>query len=299
VQVLLDYPVTMNGRQVLPVRVRVPLAGLTWDRPRPDGPAVARLLVDAIAERHTERGLEPFCSVGSEKVGTLELRLPSPPPESSTAGLAIELPCALDERGLLTARGTITDLARDEAGAGRSSVYVGEAAGSEDWRVIEPRVEAASGNDLWWHPGAEHAVRDRARRAWRPIAAAGGGDVAEAGPGDRLALSYVLCGPERQDVEKAVAHALIRERTDGGHELFQAFGSGPELGDAAAGEDSGAPEKGPFCAAARLVVPEYTLMPGRYAFVVHDPGAPAEAVTGKDADGNGSEILARLSFRIR
>jgi VWFA-related protein len=287
VDVLLDYPVTMDGREVLPVRLRVPLDRLNWERTRPNGPYTARVLVDAVAERQTSRGRQPFCSIGSEKVGTLELRLPAPPAEGS-AGLAVELPCPLDERGLLTARGAITDLSRSAAGAGRSSVYVGEVHGSETWQVIEPRVEAASGRDFWWYPGAESAVKDRARRAWRPIAAPDGEDVSEADPGDRLALSYVLCGPDRAAVGEAISHALTRRRPDGSIEVFQAFGGGAL--------DLGKPTEGAFCAAARLTVPEYTLMPGGYAFVVHRRDAPAEAIT---ADEAGDAIFARLPFEIR
>ena len=146
--------------------------------------------------------------------------------------------------------------------------------------------------------------------------------MSRAGSGDRLALSYVLCGPARGALDEHVGHSLTRERPDGGGEVFQAFGSGAlRLGGSGGGDrgNGGADsDEGPFCDAARLVVPEYTLMPGRYAFVVHRPDAPREAILGALAEspdgsasnapetgaangdpGSADPILARLTFEIR
>lgn len=309
VDVTMDYPVKVDGRQILPIRLRVPLGELSWSQRKPGGPATASVLVDAVAERTTDRGRNAFCSIGSDKVGTLELELPSPP-DGTEAALAVELPCPLDEWGLLTARGVITDLARDAAGAGRSTVFAGAARDAlEEWQVVEPRIEAASGRDFWWYPGADAAIRDRARRAWRPVSEHGR-EAGTVDPRDRIALSYVLCGPDRTALSDRIGHSLTRQRPDGSREIFQAFGDGAlDLGSS--DEEAADPQTndgGPFCAAARLTVPEYTLMPGRYAFVVHGADAAAEEITGgastseKEQDEPGEaqdNVFTRLGFEVR
>jgi len=286
VGVTLDYPVDMDGKQVLPIRLRVPLTELTWERTEAGGPARARLLVDAVAERATARGRSAFCSIGSDTVGTLEMELPAPPTESTRAALSVELPCPLGERGLLTARGTITDLADDRVGGGRSTVFVGKRR-PDTWEVVEPRVEAVSGRDFWWYPGAESAVKDRGRRAWRAL---GEGDAAHAAPDDRIAVSFVLCGPERDRATRDVRTSLIRLKPDGTGELFRAFSeSAYTFGDGNPGRS------GAFCSLVRVAVPEYTLMPGRYAFVVYRQGVPPEALT---AATEPEAVYSKLPFEV-
>ncbi|UCF66111.1 MAG: VWA domain-containing protein [Acidobacteriota bacterium] len=264
VAVTVDFPTRRGERRVLPVRLRVPLRELRWRRAEQG--VAARLLADAVIERLDERGVDLVCQLGAEKTGELELRLARAPRADERAALAIELPCVIKRDGLFSARGVVTDLADERVGAGHSTVFVGRPRG-ESWQVFTPRVEAASGRDLFWGPGLETPVRDRQRRVWRAV-----DERSPAEPDDRVALSYVLCGPDASGAGEELKHLLARLGADGSVVELRSFQ--PDAFSLSAGQA----DEGPFCAAARVGVAELTLGAGRYAFAVANAAMPADAL---------------------
>ncbi len=285
----LDFPTTIQGKEVLVGRFRVPLAELTW-LPEAEGTVGARVLVDAVVQRDNGAGLDSICQVGGETIGPLDLRLPKPPSSGDRAGLVIEVPCSYRKDGLHVARGVVTDLEAGVAGAGRSTMAI-RRGGREAWTAMAMRVEAASGLDLSWRPGLASARRDAGRGAFRVV-----DEERPADGADRIALSYVLCGPDRASARKSVRHLLIANAPDGARTTQPLPESALVLADA-----EGA---GSFCAQARLTIPEFTLSEGRYAFAVvdatADPGAIAGSIAGGDSAGAAPPpgLLAATSFRI-
>lgn len=263
VSATLAYPSITKGqgdeeRAVLFSRFRVPLDTLAWETH--GGGVEAQVLVDAVVQRESGSGLDTVCEIGAEKTGRLTLRLPAPPPRGAGA-LVIELPCAWRRDGMYSARGVVTDLVAESVGAARSTAIIREG-GTRTWAAYGARVEAASGRDLVWRPGADAAVRDVKRRATRAL----GGSPAR--PADRIVLRYVLCGPDASAAPASVAHALLR--LDGTTTTTRL--SFPADALAVAG-----PGTGRFCAPASLTVPEFTLEPGSYAFVAHAADGPSGA----------------------
>ncbi|MBP7148079.1 MAG: hypothetical protein KBD01_11075 [Acidobacteria bacterium] len=258
----IDFPADTDKGPVLPVRFRVPLAALDWI-PLADGNVQSRLLVDGVVQRDTEAGTEPVCEVGAEKLGALSLRLPKEP-KDPLVGFTVEVPCAYKKDGLYVARGVFTDMEAEQSGAGRSTVQL-KRGGSAEWAAMALRVEANSGIDLLWRPGASAARRDKERSGFRVVS-----DDKPADPGEQVALSYVLCGPERSDAKQKVQHMLVARGADGTGRVLQMFG--PE--DVVLTEKEGA---GQFCSQARVKVPEYSLEYGRYAFAVVKAGASVDA----------------------
>lgn len=280
VTAILDYPKDVDQRPVFTSRFRVPLADLEWT-PKSDGGYEAQLLVDAVVERDTGWSNDVICLAGSESFGSLELNLPAPPPTTSSAGLSIELPCVFQKNGLYTARGAITDLATRESGGGRSTAFINRR-GAESWQVWSPRVEAASGKDFLWRPSMPAAKLDRDRRITRAVDPQTPVDFQ-----DRLYLRHVLCGPDRQAAKQAVRHLLVRRGEE--ETVVQTFS--PETWDLEVSEG-----QGPFCAPALLRVPDFSLLPGDYAFLILGPEAPSVAAFPKGARGNG--ILGRAEFSV-
>jgi hypothetical protein len=289
VSVMLDFPSVIQGKEVLLARFRVPLSDLTWI-PSGDGGFGARLLVDAVVQRDNGAGLDPVCQVGGESLGELALRLPKMPVPNPRAGFTIEVPCAYRKDGVHVARGVITDLEADTAGAGRSTVMFRKG-GREEWAAMAARVEAASGLDLVWRPSMTAAKRESGRGAFRVV-----DEKRPADGGDRVSLSYVLCGPERTEARRSVRHLLVSTASDGSRSVQPM----PETALTLAEPDG----TGSFCTQARLTVPEYTLTDGLYTFAVVDATADAEAVaasigaSGAPGAARPSGLLASTAFRV-
>ncbi len=265
VSAMLDYPTTIQARAVLLSRFRVPLSGLTW-LPSADGGFAARLLVDAVVQRDNGAGLDPVCQIGGETPGEIVLRLPRLPPPGTRAGFTVEVPCSYRKDGLYVVRGVVTDLEAGAAGAGRSTVVI-RSGGRDEWAAMAARVEAASGLDLVWRPGMTAAKRESGRGAFRVVT-----EERPADGGDRVSLSYVLCGPERGEARRRVRHLLIATASDGARSVQPLPESALTLAD-----PDGA---GTFCTQARLTIPEFTLPEGRYTFAVVDAAADPELVAG-------------------
>ncbi|MDH3283337.1 MAG: hypothetical protein OEQ13_01245 [Acidobacteriota bacterium] len=272
VGVTLDFPVRMAERNLSKTRIRVPLSEISWE-PSADGKSVvAKVLAAAVVERHTKRGQEQVCGVDAEQVGPLELSLPAEPHPESRAALAIEFPCVLEKDGMYAARGILTDLASGKTGAGRSTVIV-ERKGTETWHVLAPRVEAVSGLDLVWGPGAKRAERDRSRIAWRAV-----GRKGSVLPDEEVALRYVLCGPDASAAGGSLRHFLVRRTGELSVIPVMSFGAG-SLRVLAEGDGD------PFCAQAAIVLPEFTLeQAGEFAFVVTAADAEVEALEAEVAE---------------
>lgn len=283
----LDFPSTRQGKEVLFARFRVPLSELTWI-PLPGGGVGSRLLVDAVVQRDSGAGLEPVCEIGAESLGELALRLPRTPPENPRVGLTIELPCAYRKDGIHVARGVVTDLEAGSAGAGRSTVVFSRG-GREEWAAMAARVEAASGLDLVWRPGLDAAKKETGRGAFRVVS-----EERPADPGDRVSLSYVLCGPKREEAVRRVRHLLVGTRPGGEETLVPLPAEALHLAEA----------EGPasFCSQARVSIPEYTLEEGRYLFAIvdadADPESVVQAMRGAPA-ARPEGLLASASFRVR
>ena len=279
----------MQGKDVLLSRFRVPLSELTWI-PSGDGSFGARVLVDAVVQRDNGAGLDPVCQVGGETLGEIALRLPKVPSPGARAGFAIEVPCSYRKDGLHVARGVVTDLEAGVAGAGRSTVVI-RRGGRDEWAAMAARVEAASGLDLVWRPGMTAAKRESGRGSFRVV-----DGERPADGGDRVSLSYVLCGPERAAVRRSVRHLLVATTSDGSRSIQPM----PETALVLA-EPEGA---GSFCTQARLTIPEFTLPEGRYAFAVVDATADPELVaaalgTGVPAGAaRPPGLLASAAFRV-
>jgi VWFA-related protein len=289
VSVVLDYPSTLQGKEVLLSRFRVPLSELTW-LPAGEGAVAARVLVDAVIQRDNGAGLDSICQVAGETLGEIALRLPKPPAPGERAGLTLEVPCAFRKDGLHVARGVITDLDAGAAGAGRSTVMF-RRGGRDTWTAMAARVEAASGLDLVWRPGMTAAKRESGRSAFRVV-----DEKRPADGGDRVSLSYVLCGPDRAAARRSVRHLLVSTGTDGARSIQPL----PETALTLA-EPEGA---GSFCTQARLAIPEYTLTDGHYTFAVVDATADPESAAGSMLAGDGTDagrppgLLAAANFRV-
>ncbi len=258
VEAAVGFPVPSASADVLPVRFRVPLAGLTWLPDAASGGVAARLLFDASVERETESGIETVCRFGAEDGGAMTLTLPRAPAEDARAGLVVDLACPAKKDGLHTARGVVTDLAAARSGAVRATVAF-RRGGAASWEASGLRVEASSGLDYVWRPGQASAKLDAARAAGRGV-----GPDAPATAADRLSFRYVLCGPDRAAVGSGVRHAVLSTGPDGAETTALAFAPG----SVAFVGDGGAAPGGPFCAELRLGAAEGALPPGSYRFVV-------------------------------
>ena len=289
VSATLDFPSTIQGKDVLLSRFRVPLSELTWILAG-EGAFDARVLVDAVVQRDNGAGLDPVCQVGGETLGPIVLRVPRLPPPGARAGFTIEVPCTYRRDGLHVARGVVTDLEAGAAGAGRSTVVIRKG-GRDTWTAMAARVEAASGLDLVWRPGMTAAKRESGRGAFRLV-----DEERPADGGDRVSLSYVLCGPERAAARRSVQHLLVATAADGSRSTQPM----PETALVLA-EPEGA---GSFCTQARLTIPEFTLTEGRYTFAVVDAAADPELVaaalgTGVTAGAaRPPGLLASAAFRV-
>lgn len=284
----LDYPVSAGEKQILPVRVRTPLAALTW-LPAKEGGVKARILVDALVERDTGRGSLPVCQIGAEKTGAIELKLKRTPRPGYTGGLTVELPCSFKKDGLYVARGVMTDMETDLSGAGRSTAVI-RRTGEKQWEALALRVQAASGRDFLWRPGGGPARKDRGRQAWRQI-----GTKSFATSDDRIALRYVLCGPQRSEAQNRVRHLLLRLGRESGAQTVESFSPDALMLADKSGEGS-------FCSAAMVVVPEYSLDPGSYGFVIVSPEASPKAAAealGAPEDELPPGVLGRATFVVK
>jgi hypothetical protein len=259
----LGYPTNVSDKTVFTARLRTPLGSLSWT-PSPGGGVHARVLIDAVVERDAGRGAETVCEIGAEKTGAVELLLPAPPRPGARDGFTVELPCAYHRDGLYTVRGVVTDLEAETSGGARATAII-RRGGAPAWTVYAARVEAASGQDFIWRPGGAAAQRDRERRSPRLISSA-----APADQGDRVLLRYVLCGPERRDAAGNVSHILLQRSEDGALRVTEVF-------PPAALVLPSSPAQGRFCAPATVPIPEFTLEPGHYVFVVLAGKASGEA----------------------
>lgn len=269
VTAILDYPSFIKGKRVLRSRFRVPLQRLTWE---PQGQGVkAKVMLDAVVERDNGRANEAICSFDANSIGVLELRLPAPPRPNSPAGFVIELPCAAPKDGMYTARAALTDLLADNSGGATSTVWI-QAGGGEVWQAFVPRIEAASGLDLVWHPGETSALRDVPTLAWRLASR-----TETARPADRLALRFVLCGPDRSRVHDGVRIQLLARSASAPARPVQSFPKEQlTVADGPAG---------PFCSVAMLAIPPFSLEPGGYTFAVIDTGStPTMETVARTAD---------------
>ncbi len=281
VSVTLDFPVRISDKYLSKTRLRVPLSRLSWE-PSPDGVGVvAKVLPAAVVQRHTKRGRDQVCSVDAENVGPLELALPREPRPGSRAALAIEFPCVLEKDGMYAARGILTDLTSGKTGAGRSTVII-EREGSESWSVLAPRVEAVSGLDLVWGPGAKRAERDKARFAWRAVGRRG--DVLL---DEEVALRYILCGPDSAQAGGSLRHFLVRLGSDSSVAPVMSFGAKSLK---VLSEEEGRP----FCAQAAIVLRDFSIeQPGAYAFVVTETDAKVDELEADLARA----VTARRTFQ--
>ncbi|MBP7148083.1 MAG: hypothetical protein KBD01_11095 [Acidobacteria bacterium] len=283
----IDYPALTQKGALLPVRFRVPLTELNW-LPLPGGGVQARLLVDGVVQHDTGTFADTACEFGAEKFGEIALRMEAPP-ANPHAGFTVEVPCAYGKDGLYVARGVITDLEAAESGAGRSTVAL-RRGGADRWAALALRVEANSGRDLLWRPGAGAARRDTSRSGFRVV-----GDAQPADPGERVALSYVLCGPARSQAREKVQHLLIARDADGTPRLVRSL-----PGSALALVDDAGDER--FCSQARIAIPEYSLDYGRYAFAVVESGTPVETALARVAapapPAETGGVLAVATFTI-
>ena len=283
----LAYPLEIGERSVLPVRVRAALRDLTW-LPDSRGGVRARVLVDAVVLRDTGRSAQPVCELGAEKTGPIEIRLKRRPAADSTAGIAIQLPCLFEKDGLYTARGVITDMETDLSGAGQSAAMI-RRKGEKEWKIYAPRVQAASGRDFLWQPGAKTIQRDKARMVARQVNAHDPATVA-----DRIFLRYLLCGPDASQAGVRMRHFLLRLVEGQAPQVIQAF-SPETLHLATTGAE------GPFCAPGLLAVAEYSLEPGNYAFAVLDATADPALASQIPADPDQDlpeGVLARVGFQV-
>ncbi|MDQ7006432.1 MAG: hypothetical protein Q9Q40_04305 [Acidobacteriota bacterium] len=284
VDLLVSYPVVRGDERVLPVSLRVPLAALDWTAS--DKGVQASVLVDLIVERDTGRGTELVCKIGPEDLNRLDFQLRRKPREDQGADLVFELSCPLSKDGFYTARGVVTDLASYSLGAGISAVQTVGSLG-EEWSVPVARVEASSGKDFVWRPGTKTVRRDKGRASWRSVAP--GQQVA---PGDRVGLRHVICGPDRSKAPERFRHFLLRIVDPATREVQTAFT--PEAVQVLGGE-----VEGPFCAAATVMIPEYSLPPGRYEWLITEADFdPGRAAPGPDAQEGSGQIVERVSFTV-
>lgn len=286
VDTVVYYPTLVGGKDVLRARVHVPLATLAWTA-QPDGTFKAEVLVEALVERQTELGSEMVCAVGAEDTGKLSVTLARKPRLSDRAGLVVELPCAYGKDGLYVGRGVVTDLSTGHSGADRSTVMV-KRAGRDEWAAMALRVEASSGRDFLWRPGLIAVARDRGHTLFRQVH-----DAAPADTGDEIALSYVLCGPEREAAARRVRHLLVSEGADGSRRVRQTF---PATAVTLA-EPLGKPS---FCTQATVRVAPYVLEAGHYAFAVLGPeaGEAATLLASASAANTPSGVLGYAPFSV-
>ncbi|MFN7967061.1 MAG: hypothetical protein U0V87_15370 [Acidobacteriota bacterium] len=265
VAVQLGFPVLLQGKQLLPARVRVPLSRLTW-LPQTDGSYQASVSLDAAVEQDTGYGLKTICGVSSESSGPIVLSLPAPPKNDDRAGLSLEIYCAAQGDGLHIARAVVNDLLGDQSGAGRATMLFNRR-GASAWQVSDVRVTASSGLDFVWRPKAKAAVRDTARVSGRDVDAS---HPAEAS--DQITLEYVLCGPERDQAQVALQHAIAAVSPDGERHVVQIFPSTALQLDSTS-------TLGPFCSQARVVLPTYSLDAGNYVFTITPKSTAPLAIT--------------------
>jgi len=233
--------------------------------------------VDVVVERVGRQSEDVVCRVDAGEGGRLVAWLPRPPREGDPRALAIELPCTVSGEGFLRLRAAVTDLVGGETGGamGTAALPTRDAPGGD------LRVFAVSGKDLLWRPGERTPRRDRERRAWRPP---GGGGV---GVGDRVRLAWRA--PD--DPWRRVQVAVFRLHGDGDvPDVAQVI---PPAKVVIEGEGS--------AAVARVDVPEYSLEPGRYMFVLMDttadPAAWARDLAAGRAAGEAVRGGAVLEFR--
>ncbi|RMG46439.1 MAG: hypothetical protein D6718_05595 [Acidobacteria bacterium] len=286
VDVALDFPRPAGEIAVMPFRVRVPLKDLTW-LPAPDGGVQSRLVTDAVVEQATRAGIEILCQFGADRRGgMLGLVLPRPPAPSDPGALAIGMECPVKRpKGLVSARAAATDLAARTVGGGRASVTLGDSDTSA-WHAFGPRVETASGRDLVWRPGMKTAKRDVERSSWAFLP-----ERDAASPEDRLALAYLLCGPDLSRAAQEVRHALVAAQGDATR-IVMSFDSSAIP----------AAPPGPGCVPVRVTVPEFSLQPGGYAFAILRRGTdastlPVSAVRG-DTPAGSDGVLGVAAFRV-
>ena len=254
----------------LPVRVRVRLADLSWERFRGEGGGViARLLVDAVGERVGRASQEVACRLEGGRDGRLVAWLPRPPRPNDTRELAIEFPCAAGGEGLVRLRAAVTDLVGGEIGGALGiAALPGKESGGGDLRVL-----AVSGRDLAWRPGEKVARPDRDRRAWRLVL----GD--SVGTGDRLRLAWRAPAEDWRRVRLAVLRLRGEEEA-------------PEVALVLPPDRVTLVGEGP-AAVARIDLPEYSLEPGRYLFVLLDPAADPAGWAADFAAGRADEGTLR------
>ena len=288
VNVLLSYPVLREGKRVLPVAIRVPLAALEWT-PTDKG-VEAEVLVDLVVERDTGRSTEVVCALGPEDLSRLKLQLSRRPRAESRSSLVFELSCPLRKDGFHTARGVVTDLASYSSGAGMSAVQTVASTG-ETWSVPVARIRASSGKDFVWRPGKTSVRRDKARESWRAVAPGGRVD-----PGDRVGLRHVICGADISAAPSRFRHLLARVVDPTSRAVEIAF-------PPAAVRLLGGADEGPFCAAAEIVIPEFSLEPGHYEWLITEPDfdperEPLEPAGDGDESRGKPRILRRLAFTV-
>jgi hypothetical protein len=262
------------GRR-LPIRFWMRLADLTWI-PVEETVYEASLLLDAVVIRTSDEGISFPCGVSRSAEGTV-MRLPRPPSEGSRQGIILDLECDFPGEGVYEARATITDIHGGRSAVGSTHALV-QTSWTREWSAHAPSVEIATGRDLVIEEGWERASRDREREAWRPAA---GEDIRS---GDRIALRYVLCGPDATQVHEGLRHVLLRDAPETG--LHDAIVLGREAVTVDAGRRSR-----PFCESVRVVLEPHSLGPGHYAFLV----MPAD----EDVDGvvHDLETVRRRSAR--
>lgn len=266
------YPEGRGYRRRVPVRFWMRLGDLRWE-PADDDLYRASMLLDAVVIRHGQDRIEFPCGIMRSDEST-EMLLPRPPAESSRQGLVLELDCPYLGEGVFEARATVTDVQSGRIGVGTSRAFL-RTTSTRQWEAFAPVIEIATGEDLIINATWDQAVRDRERVAWRP--AAGEAIRAE----DRIALRYVLCGPDSEDVRGGVTHLVLGEDETGAFREVARV-SGKEL------EFSPRRERGSFCESVRAVVDPLSLETGRYAFVALPPGEdPEDALAALDS-GRGS-----------
>ncbi len=245
-------PATGDG---LPVRVRVPLGGLTWEPfPGEQGGVLARLLVDAVVERVGTLGNRIACRLDAGREGRLVAWLPRPPRKQDRRELLLDVPCRVPGPGSYRLRAAVTDLVAGEVGGGIGLALLPDRDRADRGIVLE----AAAPRDLSWRPGDRAARPSRDAPAWRLVA---GGERVSAG--DRLRVTWRSCGGRHSPARAAV----LREAGSGeAPEVVLVVPPGQVR------EEQGVP-----CALHRFELPGYSLPPGPLVLALLAPETdPAE-----------------------
>ncbi len=260
---------SLPGAEGTGLRVRVRLADLSWEPFRGEGGGViARLLVDAMAERVEATGEEVACRLDAGKDGRLVAWLARRPAPGDRRELVARVPCGELAPGSYRLRAAVTDLVGGEIGGALGIARVaGRDAPGGDLRVL-----AVSGRDLAWSPGDRAARRDRERRAWREVV------DGRVDAGDRLLLAWRAPSAAWRRVQVAVFRLRGEEEPP---EISLVI---PPARVRVTGEGPGA--------MARVEVPEYTLETGRFMFVLLAPGIdPAAWVRNPGAADPGQNVV--------